>query len=264
MANRRMFSRAITGSGRFLRLSAQARALYYDLGMEADDDGFVEAFVRLRATGAEEVQLRELEQAGLILVLDEYNLVVYIQDWSINNTIRRDRYTPSIYQSLYLQFAQAAEKPEYPRPEPDEEPEDIQPEADEEPEPAGQPSGNQPATGGQPGDNQRSTTGFSFDAALATQVRSGKDRVEKDRKEKNMTAQKNIGHNSSGAVGLPRACAREGGQPSERGMKTTVSWQNCVGNSWYSSSIAENSEHFDDYPPWGYHAHSMDKSVSFL
>ena len=118
MANRRMFSRAITGSGRFLRLSAQARALYYDLGMEADDDGFVEAFVRLRATGAEEVHLRELEQAGLILVLDEYNLVVYIQDWSINNTIRRDRYTPSIYQSLSLQFAQAAEKPE-----PDEEPE---------------------------------------------------------------------------------------------------------------------------------------------
>ena len=254
MANRRMFSRAITGSGRFLRLSAQARALYYDLGMEADDDGFVEAFVRLRATGAEEVHLRELEQAGLILVLDEYNLVVYIQDWSINNTIRRDRYTPSIYQSLYLQFAQTAEKPE-----PDEEPE-----ADEEPEPAGQPSGSQLATGGQPGDNQRSTTGFSFDAALATQVRSGKDRVEKDRKEKNMTAHKNIGHNSLGAVGLPRACAREGGQPSERGMKTTVSWQNCVGNSWYSSPITENSEHFDDYPPWGNHTHSVDKSVNFL
>ena len=254
MANRRMFSRAITGSGRFLRLSAQARALYYDLGMEADDDGFVEAFVRLRATGAEEVHLRELEQAGLILVLDDYNLVVYIQDWSINNTIRRDRYTPSIYQSLYLQFAQADEKPE-----PDEEPE-----ADEEPEPAGQPSANQLATGGQPGDNQRATTGFSFDAALATQVRSGKDRVEKDRKEKNMTAHKNIGHNSLGAVGLPRACAREGGQPSERGMKTTVSWQNCVGNSWYSSPISSESEHFDDYPPWGNHAHSVDKSVNFL
>ena len=254
MANRRMFSRAITGSGRFLRLSAQARALYYDLGMEADDDGFVEAFVRLRATGAEEVHLRELEQAGLILVLDEYNLVVYIQDWSINNTIRRDRYTPSIYQSLYLQFAQAAEKPE-----PDEEPE-----ADEEPEPAGQPSANQPATGGQPCGNEWSTTGFSVDAALATQVRSGKDRVEEDRKEKNMTAHKNIGHNSLGAVGLPRAGAREGGQPSERGMKTTVSWQNCVGNSWYSSPISSESEHFGDYPPWGYHAHSVDKSVSFL
>ena len=70
MASRRMFSRAITGSGRFLRLSAQARALYYDLGMEADDDGFVEAFVRLRATGAEEDHLRELERAGLILILD--------------------------------------------------------------------------------------------------------------------------------------------------------------------------------------------------
>ena len=44
MANRRMFSRSITGSGRFLRLSPQARALYYDLGMEADDDGFADGF----------------------------------------------------------------------------------------------------------------------------------------------------------------------------------------------------------------------------
>ena len=52
MANRRMFSRSITGSGRFLRLSAQARALYYDLGMEADDDGFAEAYVRMLATGS--------------------------------------------------------------------------------------------------------------------------------------------------------------------------------------------------------------------
>ena len=73
MANRRMFSRAVTGSGRFLRLSPTARALYYDLGMEADDDGFVEAFVRLRATGAEEVHLGELERAGLIAVVDPEN-----------------------------------------------------------------------------------------------------------------------------------------------------------------------------------------------
>ena len=49
MANRRMFARSVTSSGRFLRMSAQARLLYYDLGMEADDDGFAEGFGRLRA-----------------------------------------------------------------------------------------------------------------------------------------------------------------------------------------------------------------------
>ena len=101
MANRRMFARSVTGSGRFLRLSAQARALYYDLGMEADDDGFVEALVRLRATGAEEVHLIELEQRGFITIEDRDDFVVHLVDWTVNNLVRRDRYTPSIYRSRF-------------------------------------------------------------------------------------------------------------------------------------------------------------------
>ena len=81
MANRRMFSRGITSSGRFLRLSCQARALYYDLGMEADDDGFAEAFTRLSATGAQEKQLLELEEKGFITILDPEDLVIHINGW---------------------------------------------------------------------------------------------------------------------------------------------------------------------------------------
>ena len=65
MANRRMFARSVTGSGRFLRMSAQARLLYYDLGMEADDDGFAEGFGRLAITGSTEEHLKELERQGL-------------------------------------------------------------------------------------------------------------------------------------------------------------------------------------------------------
>ena len=103
MANRRMFSRAITGSGRFLRLSAQARALYYDLGMEADDDGFAEGIARLAATGSKEEHLIELEQRGFITIPDRENLVVHITDWEVNNQIRKDRYTPSVYRSVYPQ-----------------------------------------------------------------------------------------------------------------------------------------------------------------
>ena len=100
MANRRMFSRTVTGTGRFLRMSAEARALYYDLGMEADDDGFVEAYVRVRATGAEEEHLNELERRGFITILDREDLVVHITDWEANNQIRKDRYAPSVYRSL--------------------------------------------------------------------------------------------------------------------------------------------------------------------
>ena len=105
MANRRMFARSVTSSGRFLRMSPQARLLYYDLGMEADDDGFAEGFARLAATRAEEEHLFELEQRGFITIPDRENLVVHITDWEVNNQIRKDRYTPSVYRSVYPQCA---------------------------------------------------------------------------------------------------------------------------------------------------------------
>ena len=103
MANRRMFARSVTSSGRFLRMSPQARLLYYDLGMEADDDGFAEGFTRLAATGSKEEHLIELEQRGFITIPDRENLVVHITDWEVNNQIRKDRYTPSVYRSVYPQ-----------------------------------------------------------------------------------------------------------------------------------------------------------------
>ena len=96
MAQRRMFSKSITNSARFLKLPATARLLYYDLGMDADDDGFVEAFTVLRTTGASEDDLHILSERGFIKICDE-ELVTHINDWEINNQIRKDRYVPSIY-----------------------------------------------------------------------------------------------------------------------------------------------------------------------
>ena len=58
MAERRMFSRGITGSARFLRMPQGARLLSCDLGMAADGDGVAETFTVLRATGAAEDDLR--------------------------------------------------------------------------------------------------------------------------------------------------------------------------------------------------------------
>ena len=96
MAQRRMFSKSITNSARFLKLPVTARLLYYDLGMDADDDGFVEAFTVLRTTGASEDDLHILSERGFIKICDE-ELVTHINDWEINNQIRKDRYVPSIY-----------------------------------------------------------------------------------------------------------------------------------------------------------------------
>ncbi|MGM9603745.1 MAG: hypothetical protein ACI3XG_01640 [Faecousia sp.] len=174
MANRRMFSRSITGSGRFLRLSAQARALYYDLGMEADDDGFVEAYVRMLATGSGEEHINELENQGFLTVQDRDNLVVHITGWLENNHIRKDRYSPSVYRTLYPQCV--GEMPvEESEPQPDLRAEEPQPEEPEiQPEPEAQPMVNQTETTGQP-------DGCFLVANRFTQVRLGKDRLGKDR-----------------------------------------------------------------------------------
>lgn len=98
-----MFAKTIIGSARFLRMPPSSRLLYYDLGMYADDDGIVEAFSVMRQTGATEDDLRVLVSKGFVKVLND-DLVSYIMDWNINNTIRKDRYHPSIYKDLVLQL----------------------------------------------------------------------------------------------------------------------------------------------------------------
>lgn len=102
MAERRMFAKAIIGSARFLRMPATSRLLYYDLGMEADDDGCVEAFAVMRKTGANDDDLRVLVSKGFVKVLNE-DLVSLILDWKTNNYIQKDRYHPSIYAKLIVQ-----------------------------------------------------------------------------------------------------------------------------------------------------------------
>lgn len=99
MAERRMFAKVIIGSARFLRMPATSRLLYYDLGMEADDDGCVEAFAVMRKTGANDDDLRVLVSKGFVRVLNE-DFVSLILDWKTNNYIQKDRYHPSIYAKL--------------------------------------------------------------------------------------------------------------------------------------------------------------------
>lgn len=139
MAERRMFSKSIVSSGKFLRMPASARLLYYDLGMAADDDGVVEAYPIMVQTRATEDDLRVLISKGYVTLLNE-DLVAYITNWHDNNTIRADRYKPSIYKDLIVQLV-----------------------------PAGIPSGNQVTTKRQPSGNQR-----------YTQVSIGKDSIDKD------------------------------------------------------------------------------------
>ena len=76
-----------------------SRLLYYDLGMNADDDGFCEHFTIMKMTDATPDDLRVLQARGLVKVFDDKVLI--IRDWKENNYLQKDRYTPSKYLEIF-------------------------------------------------------------------------------------------------------------------------------------------------------------------
>ena len=105
MAKKRMFSIDIVGSDAFLDLPYSAQCLYFQLGMRADDDGFVgnpKTIQRIAGTKASDLELLVKKR----FILQFPSGVVVIKHWKINNQIQKDRYTQTVYteeyQSLYI------------------------------------------------------------------------------------------------------------------------------------------------------------------
>ena len=103
MAARRMFSQKIINSARFIKMPVSCQALYFHLGLNADDDGVVEAFGLMRMLGNSEDDIKILVAKGFVQVLNE-DLVTYILDWGEHNLIRADRKIDSIYKDLLLKI----------------------------------------------------------------------------------------------------------------------------------------------------------------
>ena len=97
-----MFSKNVTYSARFLKMPLSTQALYFHLGMNADDDGIVEAFTVMNTVGSNEDELKLLTVKGFVKILND-DFVTYITDWKENNLIRADRKKDSVYQGLLLQ-----------------------------------------------------------------------------------------------------------------------------------------------------------------
>jgi DnaD/phage-associated family protein len=98
-----MFSKTVVNSAKFLMMPVSSRELYFELGINADDDGIVEAFNVLRLVSASEDDLKVLATKGFVKILNE-DLVTYITDWKANNRIRADRKVDSIYKNLLLKI----------------------------------------------------------------------------------------------------------------------------------------------------------------
>ena len=96
MAQRRMFSPQIVCSEEFLTMPVSSRELYFQLGMQADDDGFIQPKLIMKLTGAQDDDLKVLLAKRFLLAFD--GGVVVIKHWLIHNLIQKDRYHPTRFQ----------------------------------------------------------------------------------------------------------------------------------------------------------------------
>lgn len=96
MARKRMFDLEIINQDSFLDLPMESKALYFLLGMEADDEGFVAPRKVLRLYGGTEDSLKVLILKKFIIPFSTG--VIVITDWKRNNYLDKSRIKETIYQ----------------------------------------------------------------------------------------------------------------------------------------------------------------------
>ena len=103
MANKRMFSLSVVDTDKFLEMPISSRLLYYELGMRADDDGFVDNWKKiLMFTGLTNDDLKLLITKQFIIPFESG--VIVIKHWRLNNYLQKDRTKPTIYQQELKQL----------------------------------------------------------------------------------------------------------------------------------------------------------------
>ena len=103
MAQKRMFSLSVVDTDQFLEMPISSRLLYYELGMRADDDGFVDNWKKiLMFTGLKDDDMKLLIAKNFIIPFESG--VIVIKHWRLNNYLQKDRTKPTIYQEELKQL----------------------------------------------------------------------------------------------------------------------------------------------------------------
>ena len=103
MADRRMFTKKVTDDDNFMALSSSAQALYLHLSMSADDDGFCnQVSISMFKAHASVQDLEALLEKRYIYQFE--NGVIVIKHWRMANALRKDRYTPTVFQEELMQL----------------------------------------------------------------------------------------------------------------------------------------------------------------
>jgi hypothetical protein len=98
-----MFSDEITTTDAFLDMPGGSQLLYFHLGINADDDGFISSpKMIMRAIGASDDELKILYAKKFLLPFPSG--VCVVKHWRINNQIRKDRYTETVYTKEKMQL----------------------------------------------------------------------------------------------------------------------------------------------------------------
>lgn len=84
-----MFSSKIVNSDPFFEMPTSSQLLYFHLGMNADDEGFVYPKSIMRMAGSNEDDLKILVAKKFLLPFESG--VIVLKHWNVNNTIRSDR-----------------------------------------------------------------------------------------------------------------------------------------------------------------------------
>ena len=103
-----MFDRAIIDTDRFMDLPMTAKAMYFLLGMEADDEGFVSYKKVLRIHGGAEDDVKVLIAKNFLISFPTG--VVVITDWNTNNWLDTRRIKSTEYQNEKKLIALTSDK----------------------------------------------------------------------------------------------------------------------------------------------------------
>ena len=99
-----MFSLSVVDTDQFLEMPITSRLLYYELGMRADDDGFVDNWKKiLLFTGLKEDDLKILIVKKFIIPFESG--IIVIRHWRLNNYLQNDRTKPTIHQEELKQLS---------------------------------------------------------------------------------------------------------------------------------------------------------------
>lgn len=99
-----MFSLNVVDTDDFIEMPVSSRLLYYELGMRADDDGFVDNWKKIiKMTGLAEDDMKILIAKQYIIPFE--NGVIVIRHWRLNNYLRNDRHHPTTHQKELSQLS---------------------------------------------------------------------------------------------------------------------------------------------------------------